>query len=74
MDRDGNKTELGCLFEATQAGTKDITLPNGSAMKYLLDGDEIVLTAWCAHETGGDVGATLGFGECRGLVLPAFDT
>ena len=42
-DATGNKTELGCPYEATQSGTKDLVLPDGSHMKYLRDGDEIVL-------------------------------
>lgn len=37
-------------------------------MKYLLDGDEIILSADCGIT---DDGISLGFGECRGVLLPA---
>ncbi|KIK41318.1 hypothetical protein CY34DRAFT_85642 [Suillus luteus UH-Slu-Lm8-n1] len=33
---------------------------------FLQDGDEVVFTAWCGPPQGG-----VGFGECRGVVLPA---
>lgn len=37
-------------------------------MKYLEDGDEIILSAHCG---GDDEGISLGFGDCRGVLLPA---
>jgi fumarylacetoacetase len=64
----GNKTELGCLYEATEMGTKLITLEDGSQMKYLNDEDEVILEAWCEDRSGNLI---LGFGECRGKLLPA---
>lgn len=69
MDSNGRKLELGCLYEATQAGTVQVELPDGTRMKYLEDGDEVILQAWCG-DTNGD-GISLGFGECRGIILPA---
>jgi fumarylacetoacetase len=33
---------------------------------FLQDGDEVVFTAWCGSPQG-----RVGFGECRGVVLPA---
>lgn len=67
----GEKTELGCLFEAAQTKTK--VLPTSSqgqyAEGYLEDGDEIILDGWCEDRNGIVV---LGFGECRGrIVAPA---
>jgi fumarylacetoacetase len=41
-----------------------LTSEDGSTkteLKYLLDGDEVVLEAWCGDKK-------LGFGECRGVV------
>ncbi|KAH7408961.1 putative fumarylacetoacetate hydrolase [Cadophora sp. MPI-SDFR-AT-0126] len=61
-------TELGCLYEATQAGTRFVTLEDGSQMRYLEDEDEIVLEGWC-KEGNGEI--ALGFGDCRGKLLPA---
>jgi fumarylacetoacetase len=69
VDDQGNKKELGCLYEATQGGSQFISLQDGTQMKYLQDEDEIVLEGWCEDEEGKMV---LGFGECRGTLLPAF--
>jgi len=33
---------------------------------FLEDGDEVIFTGVC-----GESGARVGFGECRGIVLPA---
>ncbi|KAL4861564.1 hypothetical protein BDV12DRAFT_203884 [Aspergillus spectabilis] len=68
IDVQGNKKELGCLYEATQAGTQFVTLDDGTRMKYLEDEDEIVLEGWCTDKNGE---AVLGFGDCRGRLLPA---
>ena len=68
-DRAGKKLELGCLYEATEAGTKSLTLSDGKPLQYLNDGDEIILEAWCGD--GDGKGKRLGFGSCRGKILPA---
>lgn len=39
-------------------------------MKYLEDGDEIILSAHCG-ELQNNEGISLGFGDCRGVLLPA---
>jgi fumarylacetoacetase len=57
----------GCLLERTWRGTQPITLADGTERKFLQDGDEVILRAWC--ERPGAV--RIGFGECRGIVLPA---
>jgi fumarylacetoacetase len=64
----GEKTELGCLFEAAQTKTKILPQDsNGQYMEgYLEDGDEIVLEGWCKDKNGNVI---LGFGECRGRII-----
>jgi len=68
VDQKGKKLELGCLFETTEAGTKSLTLEDGEVLKFLKDGDEIVLEGWCSDANGN---MKLGFGECRGVIMPA---
>lgn len=57
----------GSLLEISQGGRTPITLPSGEVRRFLEDGDEICLRAR-AHKPGA---APIGFGECRGTVLPA---
>ena len=57
----------GSILELAWRGTKPITLPNGEVRRFLEDGDEIILTARCARAGA----ASIGFGECRGIVEPA---
>jgi fumarylacetoacetase len=57
----------GCLLELTRGGAEPIALPDGSVRRFLEDGDEVTLRGYC--ERPGFV--RIGFGECRGLVLPA---
>ena len=61
------KESRGCLQELTWRGTEPITLPSGEQRRYLEDGDEVVLRGFCER----DGFARIGFGECRGTVLPA---
>jgi fumarylacetoacetase len=44
-----------------------LPLPSGETRGYLQDGDTVVLRGRC--ERPGQV--HIGFGECRGMVLPA---
>ena len=57
----------GSLLELTQGGKVPVRLPDGDTRTFLQDGDTIVLRGRC--EAPGRAG--LGFGECRGTVLPA---
>lgn len=57
----------GCLLERTWRGQNPITLPDDSQRKFLQDGDEVIMNAHCQREGA----ARIGFGECRGIVLPA---
>jgi fumarylacetoacetase len=61
------KNARGCLLELTWRGAEPLTLPNGETRKFLEDGDEVILRAFC--ERPGSV--RIGFGECRGVILPA---
>jgi fumarylacetoacetase len=44
-------------------------LRNGEQRTYLQDGDTIVLRGVCEREGA----RRIGFGECRGTVLPAYE-
>ena len=59
----------GCLIELTARGTEPIQLPTGEARRFLQDGDEVILRGACER----DGFARIGFGECRGVVIPAID-
>jgi fumarylacetoacetase len=60
-------TSFGSLLEITRGGKDPLTLSNGQTRTFLQDGDTIVYTAHC--ERPGF--ARIGFGECRGTVVPA---
>ncbi len=57
----------GSLLELTQRGRNPIPLPGGEERAFLQDGDEVVMRGYCEREGF----ARIGFGECRGRVLPA---
>uniref|UniRef100_A0A8D1SKS5 Fumarylacetoacetase n=1 Tax=Sus scrofa TaxID=9823 RepID=A0A8D1SKS5_PIG len=57
---------FGSMLELSWRGTKAIELGNGQTRKFLLDGDEVIITGHCQ----GD-GYRVGFGQCTGKVLPA---
>jgi len=70
------KPSRGCLLELTWEGNgpdgkprprTPIQLPTGETRTFLLDGDEVIMTAFC--EKPGF--RRIGFGECRGRILPA---
>jgi fumarylacetoacetase len=61
------KDNRGCLLELTSKGADPVRLPDGGTRTFLEDGDEVILTGYC--EKPGF--ARIGFGECRGVVLPA---
>ncbi|WP_375739724.1 fumarylacetoacetase [Pseudomonas boanensis] len=58
---------FGSLLESTFGGKEALTLPNGEKRTFLEDGDEVILRARCQR----DGYASIGFGECRGVVLAA---
>ena len=57
----------GCLLEITRRGSKPFPLPTGEKRGFLEDGDEVIFRGYCER----DGYARVGFGECRGVVLPA---
>jgi fumarylacetoacetase len=57
----------GCLLEASEGGKVPLSLPGGETWTFLEDGDEVVLSARC--ERAGFT--AIGFGDCRGVVMPA---
>ncbi|HSV54612.1 MAG TPA: fumarylacetoacetase [Burkholderiaceae bacterium] len=59
--------EEGCLLELSAGGRTPVLLANGETRSFLEDGDTVILRGWC--ERAGY--ARIGFGECRGTVLPA---
>ena len=71
------RTERGCLLELTWDGDKDnpvpgsqrtpLQLPTGETRKFLEDGDEVTMVGHCEREGY----RSIGFGECRGTILPA---
>jgi fumarylacetoacetase len=60
-------SEAGALIELVEGGRKPLTLANGETRTFLEDGDTVVFHAWCEK----DGARRIGFGECRGTVLPA---
>ena len=54
-----------CIAEILLRGP--IALPNGETRRYLEDGDSVIFTGQ-AHAPGA---TPIGFGECRGTILPA---
>lgn len=62
-----SKGERGCLLELTWRGKEPIQLPNGEARRFLEDGDEVIMKGYCEREGF----RRIGFGECRGIILPA---
>ncbi len=59
--------EEGSLLELTQGGRRPVDLGGGISRRFLEDGDTVILTA-SAERPGF---RRIGFGECRGTVLPA---
>jgi fumarylacetoacetase len=59
--------EAGSLVELTGGGKQAITLPGGETRTFLEDGDAVVMRGWCERPGA----ARIGFGEVRGMVLPA---
>ena len=57
----------GCLLELTRRGAEPLLLPNGEKRAFLEDGDEVMLRAFAEREGA----VRIGFGECRGTILPA---
>ncbi len=61
------KESRGSMLELTWRGAEPLTLPSGETRKFLEDGDEVIMRGYC--ERAG--ARRIGFGECRGTILPA---
>jgi fumarylacetoacetase len=61
-----DETSRGCLLELTWRGSKPVRLPSGEERRFLEDGDEVIMRAFCEAEGF----RRIGFGECRGTILP----
>ncbi len=59
--------EAGAIIELTYGGRQPLRFANGEERAFLQDGDAVIMRGWC--EAPGR--ARIGFGENRGLVLPA---
>jgi fumarylacetoacetase len=57
----------GSLLELSQGGKQALKLCNGQTRSFLEDGDTVILRGQCQRQGF----ARIGFGECRGTVLPA---
>ena len=55
------------MLELTEGGKRALELPGGETRTFLQDDDTVILKARC--ERAG--ARAIGFGECRGTVLPA---
>jgi fumarylacetoacetase len=57
----------GSMLELTRGGSKPLELPGGETRRFLEDGDEVSITAYC--ERPGL--ARIGFGRCMARIQPA---
>jgi fumarylacetoacetase len=57
----------GSLMELSAGGKKPIALSSGESRTWLEDGDSIILRGFCERQGF----RRIGFGECRGTILPA---
>jgi fumarylacetoacetase len=62
-----DREQRGSLLELSWGGTEPLKLPDGSVRSFLDDGDEVTITATAPAADG----ATIGFGEVTGRILPA---
>ena len=62
------KDTRGAFIELTWGGAEPVVVA-GEERTFLQDGDEVVITG----SAPGPAGSRIGFGECRGRVLPARD-
>ena len=56
----------GSMLELSWKGDKPLKLRDGSERKYLLDGDTVIMKAFCDNGS-----QRIGFGEVRSKILPA---
>jgi fumarylacetoacetase len=56
----------GSLLELSWNGEKPLMMENGTSRTFLEDGDTVIMRGFAEKD-----GVRIGFGECRGKVLPA---
>ncbi len=59
--------QRGCFLELSWGGTQPLELPDGSSRTWLLDDDEVTISATAR----GPDGARIGLGSVTGCILPA---
>jgi len=70
------EAEYGSLIELSWKGEKEVSIGEeregggGGKRKFLKDGDEVILKGKATKE---GLGWSIGFGECRGKILPAVE-
>jgi fumarylacetoacetase len=57
--------DSGCLVELTTGGREPLRLSSGEERRFLEDGDTVILRGRCER----DGHASIGFGECRALIV-----
>jgi fumarylacetoacetase len=63
------KLNRGCLLELTEKGRVPLRLSSGEQRAFLEDGDQVLMTGFCAREGY----RRIGLGECTGHILCARD-
>jgi fumarylacetoacetase len=61
-----NEGEYGSMLELSWKGTKEVKLGPTQTRKFIQDQDEVNLVGFCEKD-----GKRIGFGPCKGKVLPA---
>jgi fumarylacetoacetase len=56
---------FGSMLELSWNGQKPLQMPDGTERKFLQDGDTVIMRAFAEKD-----GVRIGFGECRGTILP----
>lgn len=56
----------GSMLELSWNGQKPLTMPNGTERKFIENGDTVIIKGLAEKD-----GVRIGFGECRGKILPA---
>jgi fumarylacetoacetase len=62
------KDSYGSMLELTWRGQNPLTLTDGTERKFINDGDNVKMRAYCEKD-----GLRIGFGNCDGKVLPAIE-
>jgi fumarylacetoacetase len=57
---------FGSMLELSWNGQKPMTMPDGTERKFIEDGDTVIIKGLAEKD-----GVRIGFGECKGKILPA---